>query len=229
MSAGVRLAHVWDGELAEGRGQRGSGPGPGWRLAAGIGASRSCTPGRVAAEVACQDLASRGPGLGGPAALGVRAGAATGGGAGALADATARAARRSPRLAGRHAHGGHLAARRPSLWLAAPTAVLTKRSGWEPRAPLTFPLATGGGIRSEAAPAPRSGAPWGRPHPPAPAPIAMGEGEQLIRGRSWPSPAPPGCRGAAACRRLSPLVGLAPGARCRRTDGRALDRGSRRV
>ena len=192
MSAGVRLAHVWDGELAEGRGQRGSGPGPGWRLAAGIGASRSCTPGRVAAEVACQDLASRGPGLGGPAALGVRAGAATGGGAGALADATARAARRSPRLAGRHAHGGHLAARRPSLWLAAPTAVLTKRSGWEPRAPLTFPLATGGGIRSEAAPAPRSGAPRGRPHPPSPRSHRDGRGGATDPGEGQDLPRTPG-------------------------------------
>ena len=45
------------------------------------------------------------------------------------------------------------------------------------------------------------------PHPPAPSPIAMGEGENVIRGRAKSSPAPPGGRGAAASRGTPTLVG----------------------
>ena len=71
---------------------------------------------------------------------------------------------------------------------------------------LPSPWLTMVGIRSEAAAAPRGGARRDRPHPPAPSPIAMGEGEKLIRGRAKPSPGPPDCRGAAASRSMPPLV-----------------------
>ena len=43
---------------------------------------------------------------------------------------------------------------------------------------------------------------WDCPHPPAPSPIAMGEGEKLNWGRAKPSPGPRGCRGAAASQSL---------------------------
>ena len=70
-----------------------------------------------------------------------------------------------------------------------------------PPSPLSHGDLTGGGVRSEVAAAPPGRARGGRPHPPAPSPIAMGEGEKLIWGRAKPSPGPPGCRGAAASRR----------------------------
>ena len=139
---GGGLAGGLPDRLGGGRAGRAAGPlldpagraGPGPRVRAADG-GRGRLPGPHGARA----------GAGGrPAALGGRAGtAAAGGGARALAAAAAaaaRAARRPPRLAGRHAHGGHLAApsgsastattpsRPPSPWPAAPTALASAGS-----------------------------------------------------------------------------------------------------
>ena len=139
---GGGLAGGLPDRLGGGRAGRAAGPlldpagraGPGPRVRAADG-GRGRLPGPHGARA----------GAGGrPAALGGRAGtAAAGGGARALAAAAAAAARaacRPPRLAGRHAHGGHLAApsgsastattpsRPPSPWPAAPTALASAGS-----------------------------------------------------------------------------------------------------
>ena len=59
-----------------------------------------------------------------------------------------------------------------------------------PQPPLPSRGLTGGGVRWEAAAAPRSRACRGRPHPPTRSPMAMGEGDQCARGRAKPSPRP---------------------------------------
>ena len=254
MSAGVRLAHVWDGELAEGRGQRGSGPG--WRLAAGIGASRSCAPGRVAEAL---------PGRADSGERRLRrfaANAGAGGGRGRLSGP--RVARPGTGKAGcarrpRRSGGGWGRCRRSGCCDcsgSAPFAAAGRsaRARRPPGGAAPFPLArgpdgsSGQTVRLGApGPAPLSPGDRGRypfgsgtrtsqrgwtgpPSPPSLCSHRDGRGGATEPGgRAKPSPTPPGCRGAAASRRLSPLAGLAPGARCRRTDGRALDRGSRRV
>ena len=75
-----------------------------------------------------------------------------------------------------------------------------------PQHPLPWRWLTRGGFGWEAAAAPRSRACRDRPHSPTASPMAMGEGENLARGRAKPSPGPPGCRGAAASRRTTPPV-----------------------
>ena len=68
-----------------------------------------------------------------------------------------------------------------------------------------------------------AGAVWAVPASPAqrcgcrfraetsPGQMAIGEGEQVIRGRAEPSPTPPGCRGVAASRRTPPCHARRPG------------------